>query len=95
MKIEITDNFRKKFRRQIHYISLDKPQSAKKINKLVFQEIRKLAEMPFKKRKSIFFDDENIRDLIVKGYIIVYEIIPSEDRIVVFAFYKWEDGLKD
>ena len=71
MKIEITPAFRDKLKRQILYISKDKPQAARKFNQLVFQEIRKLSDNPKKNRKSIFFDDENIRDLIVKGYIVV------------------------
>jgi len=30
--------------------------------------------MPYKHRKSIYYDDENIRDLVFKGYTIVYMI---------------------
>jgi addiction module RelE/StbE family toxin len=92
MKIEITPAFRDKLKRQILYISKDKPQAARKFNQLVFQEIRKLSDNPKKNRKSIFFDDENIRDLIVKGYLIAYEILPNENKIVVFGFYKWEES---
>lgn len=92
MKIEITPAFRDKLKRQILYISKDKPQAARKFNQLVFQEIRKLPDNPKKNRKSIFFDDENIRDLIVKGYLITYEILPNENKIVVFGFYKWEES---
>lgn len=93
MKIEITSSFRNKLKRQIQYISNDKPQAARKFNHLVFQVIRKLSNNPKKNRKSIFFDDENIRDLVVKGYLIVYEIVTYENKIVVFGFYKWENNL--
>lgn len=93
MKIEVTSAFRDKLKRQIRYISKDKPQAARKFNQLVFQEIRKLSDNPKKNRKSIFFEDENIRDLIVKGYLIIYEILPNENKMVVFGFYKWEDSL--
>ncbi|WP_312768912.1 type II toxin-antitoxin system RelE/ParE family toxin [Epilithonimonas sp.] len=93
MKIEITSGFRDKLKRQIQYISKDKPQAARKFNQLVFQEIRKLADNPKKNRKSIFFDNDNIRDLVVKGYLIVYEILSQENKIVVFGFYKWEENL--
>ncbi len=93
MKIEVTSAFRDKLKRQIRYISKDKPQAARKLNQLVFQEIRKLSDSPKKNRKSIFFEDENIRDLIVKGYLIIYEILPNENKMVVFGFYKWEDSL--
>ena len=93
MKIEITSGFRDKLKRQIQYISNDKPQAARKFNQLVFQEIRKLSNNPKKNRKSIFFDNDNIRDLIVKGYLIIYEILPDENKIAVMGFYKWENNL--
>lgn len=93
MKIEITDHFRNKLKKQIHFISLDKPTAARKFNKLIFASIKGLHTNPKINRKSIFFEDENIRDLVVKGYLIVYEILPDENRIVVFGFYKWEEKL--
>lgn len=89
MKIEITNNFSSKLKRQISYISKDKPEAARKFNKLILEKIKHLSKMPYQNRKSIFFDDDNTRDLIIKGYLIVYEIIPNENRIVVFAFHKW------
>ena len=93
MKIEITEHFRNKLKRQIQYISLDKPLAARKLNKSIFAKIKGLVTNPKINRKSIFFDDENIRDLVVKGYLIVYEILPSENKIIIFGFYKWEEKL--
>ncbi|MCB9203139.1 MAG: hypothetical protein H6604_08855 [Flavobacteriales bacterium] len=49
--------------------------------------------MPFKCRKSIFFEDEYIRDLIIKGYIVVYRINESDDIIEVFGLHKWQNEL--
>ncbi|MFY1047395.1 type II toxin-antitoxin system RelE/ParE family toxin [Chryseobacterium sp. GP-SGM7] len=93
MKIEITELFSNKLKRQIQYISLDKPSAARKFNKSIFTKIKGLHKNPKINRRSIFFDDENILDLVVKGYLIVYEILPSEKRIIVFGFYKWEEKL--
>ena len=93
MKIEITEHFRDKLKRQIQYISLHKPTAARKFNQSIFANIKKISANPKINRKSIFFEDENIRDLVVKGYLIVYEILPAENRIVVFGFYKWEEKL--
>ncbi|MGC4129784.1 MAG: type II toxin-antitoxin system RelE/ParE family toxin [Bergeyella sp.] len=93
MKTELTTECRQKLKRQIQYISLDKPIAAKRFNKLVFSEIKKIKEVPFKNKKSKFFDDENIRELIIKGYSIIYEVNKSENMIVVFGFHKWEDSL--
>lgn len=91
MKIETTTEFRRKVERQIRYISLDKPKAAKNFKNLIFSEIKKLKEMPFKNKQSKFFDNENIRELIVKGYSIIY--IVESDKIVVFGFHKWENNL--
>lgn len=93
MKIEVTEQFKNKLKRQILYIALDKPLAAKKLNRLIFKKIKEISNYPKINRKSIFFEDENIRDLVIKGYLIVYEILLDENKIVVFGFYKWEEKL--
>ena len=40
-------------------------------------------------RKSIYFDDENYRDLIHKGYTVIYKI--KEDKIIILDIFKWSD----
>lgn len=47
--------------------------------------------MPFINKKSVFFDSKEIRDLIFKGYIVVYKIDEAKDTIEVFGFTKYED----
>lgn len=93
MKIEITPQFQQKLQRQLIYISFDKPIAAVMFSELIYFEIRKITNMPFKHRQSKFFDNKNFRELIVKGYAINYEIILAEDKIVVFGLHKWEDDL--
>jgi plasmid stabilization system protein ParE len=90
MKIKLTKEFKYKLKRQIDFIALDKPQVAKNFNKLIFQKIEEISEMPYKCRKSIFFENEFICDLIVKGYIILYLINELENTIEVFGLHKWE-----
>lgn len=48
--------------------------------------------MPYKNRKSIFFDRNDIRDLIYKGYIVTYKINQNENSIEVFGFTKFENN---
>lgn len=92
MKIETTTEFRRKVERQINYIALDKPKAAKNFKNLIFSEIKKLIEMPYKNKQSKFFDVENVRELIIKGYSIIYVV--ENDKIVVFGFHKWEETLE-
>ena len=54
--------------------------------------IRDIPEMPYKNRKSIFFDRDDIRDLTIKGYINVYRINADEDSIEVFGFTKFKEN---
>jgi len=46
--------------------------------------------MPFKFRKSIYFDDENIRDLVFKGYAIPYKIDKIKDMITIIGINKYQ-----
>ncbi len=94
MKVKVTTEFRRKVEKQIRFIALDKPKASLNFKKLIFLEISKIPIMPFKNKKSKFFDNENIRELILKGYSIIYLIEVENNRIVVFGFHKWEDSLK-
>ncbi|EIQ8939771.1 type II toxin-antitoxin system RelE/ParE family toxin, partial [Campylobacter jejuni] len=49
---------------------------------------KNLSFMPYKNRKPLSFDNENIRDLIFKGYIIPYLIDKSKNEIVILGIYK-------
>jgi len=91
MRIETTTEFRAKLEKQIQYISLDKPKAAKNFKSAIFSQLKKLKEMPYKNKQSKFFDDKNIRELIYKGYSIIYVV--EKERIVVFGFHKWENTL--
>jgi len=48
--------------------------------------------MPYKHRKSIFFNREDIRDLIFKGYVIVYKVDERSQTIEIFGFTKYEEN---
>ena len=45
--------------------------------------------MPYSYRKSIFFDREDIRDLVFKGYVITFVI--KNNIIEVFGFIKYQN----
>lgn len=45
--------------------------------------------MPYANRKSIFFDREDIRDLIFKGYIV--KVDDKNDIVTVSGFSKYKD----
>ena len=63
------------------HISKDKILASKNFKKELFQQIKNIPNFPYKYRKSIYFDDENIRDMIFKGYTIVYKVDTQENTI--------------
>ena len=93
MKIDITKDFRLALLDQVLYISKEKPIAARKFKTELIKNIRKDLKQPFRFKKSIYFNDENIRDYVFKGYVSVYEVDIEEQTIFIFAFIKFRNSL--
>ncbi|MDF1575468.1 MAG: type II toxin-antitoxin system RelE/ParE family toxin [Bacteroidales bacterium] len=91
MKIRILKTFGDRLNDQVDYIAKDKPGAARKFKTDIIIRIRDIPDMPFANRKSIFFDREDIRDLIFKGYIVIYKVDDKKGIITVFGFSKYKD----
>ncbi len=73
MRLKILTSFRVKLNDQVEFIAKDKPYAARKFKAELIVRIKEVSQMPYKNRKSIFFDREDIREIIYKGYIVVYK----------------------
>ena len=74
MQISRTLEYQNSLFEILEYIAQDKISAAEKFIDEIDKLIDDLPNFPFKYRKSIYFQDENIRDLIYKGYTIVYRV---------------------
>ncbi|MDP2888360.1 MAG: type II toxin-antitoxin system RelE/ParE family toxin [Bacteroidota bacterium] len=92
MRLKILTSFKVKLNDQVEFIAKDKPSAARKFKSEIIGRIKALTQMPYKNRKSIFFDREDIREIIYKGYIVVYKINERENAIEVFGLTKYEDN---
>ncbi len=81
MQIKLDKEFENNFEKIFRYISQDKMSASKNFKKELFKQIKNIPNFPYKYRKSIYFDDENIRDMIFKGYTIVYKINNEKNTI--------------
>lgn len=88
MKIKFEESFINSLSIKLKYIAKDNPKAAKKFKNELILSCNDILHMPYKHRKSIYHDDENIRDLIFKGYTIIYII--EEETISVFALIHHE-----
>ncbi|WP_434579844.1 type II toxin-antitoxin system RelE/ParE family toxin [Sulfurimonas sp. NW15] len=67
MKIIYEPRFINSFNNIWDYIAQDSKNRANQFKKGIKKLIEDMHHMPYKCRKSIYFDDDNIRDLIYKG----------------------------
>lgn len=73
----------------LRYIANDKISASIKFEKELNQLIKDLINFPYKFRPSYYFEDESYRDLIYKGYTIIYKV--EKKRILILEIFKWED----
>ena len=88
MQINRSPRYRNNLFQILDYIAQDKKSAANKFLKELKKKIINLKHFPYKYRKSFYFDDENIRDLIFKGYTIIYKI--EKDKIIILDIFKKE-----
>lgn len=91
MKIERAKLFDIRLESIILHIAKESPRNARKLKNRFEKSINNLDYMPYKFRKSYYYDNENIRDLIVQRYTLPYLIDNDNDRIVVLDIFKWEE----
>lgn len=93
MKISFSEKFTNLLSELIEYISKDKPKAARKFKVDLLRSISKDLKKPFDYRKSIYFEDESIRDYIFKGYTVVYKVKMETNEIIVFGLIKYKNSL--
>ena len=94
MQIIQDDIFEDNLKKILKYISIDSKVKAKKFNNTLLKKVENLLNMPYKFRKSLYCDSNDVRDLIFKGYTIPYLIDKDKKQIVVLDIFKWIDRQK-
>jgi len=73
------------------YIAEDSISQAIHFDHELEDKIDNLTYMPLKFRPSLFHKDENIRDLIYKGYVIPYLVDKDKALIIILNIFKGID----
>jgi plasmid stabilization system protein ParE len=87
MNIEKKPKFVFALSRIVSYIATDKPSAAKKFENKLNSKIKQIPNFPYKYRTSIYFQDDRYRDLVYKGYTIIYKI--QQETIIILDIFKW------
>ena len=81
------------FSQQLHsilkQIGNDKVSASIQFEKELNQKIKNLIDFPYQYRASYYFEDSAYRDLIYKGYTVIYKV--EAKRIVILEIFKWQD----
>ena len=74
MKVEFLDTFVDKLKDQIDFISLDKPNAARKFKKEILQKAKELNKFPYRNLKSNYFDNDQIHQSTdpTKLFLLLY-----------------------
>lgn len=94
MKILYKESFIKELTTIWDFIALDSPQRANEFTQSLRKKIETILESPYMYRKSIYFDDEMLRDLVYKGYVVVYKIDFDNNNIVILGINKYKKTVK-
>ena len=86
MVIEYKPKFECELKIIFDFIAKDSLNRAREFRNELIAKIERTAQTPFICRKSINFNDESIRDLIFKGYVIPYFI--DDEVIYILGIYK-------
>ena len=86
MVIKYKPKFERELKTIFDFIAKDSLNRAREFRNELVAKIERTAQTPFICRKSINFNDESIRDLIFKGYVIPYLI--DNEVIYVLGIYK-------
>ena len=79
---------------QIRYLIIlvkDGVTNAVRFNRKLQKAINSIPNFPYKSRKSFYYEDDNIRDYIFKGYTVPYLIDTEKNQIVILDIFKWID----
>lgn len=87
MKIIYTPNFNQETDNIINFIALDSITRALEFYNDLMIELQKTKYMPYRFRKNLILNDNDVRDLIFKGYVIPFKI--ENDCIKILSIYKY------
>ncbi|MCH9740967.1 MAG: type II toxin-antitoxin system RelE/ParE family toxin [Epsilonproteobacteria bacterium] len=93
MEIVRGEKYRESLKSIMETISKDSVNRAIDFKNTLDKKIDDLDFMPYKFKQSIYFNNENIRDLIFKGYTIPYKIDKEKNQIIIIGINKYKRNL--
>ncbi len=92
MKLLLSKRFQSDLENILVFYSQKSFEASENFYNSLFYKIKSIEFMPYRFRKNVVKNNENIRDLIYKGYVVPFFI--DGDTIFILDIYKdnlWDD----
>lgn len=90
MELKFTYPLKMKLLAELELIAQDKPDEARRFQNQLLEALKATSKEPLRNRKSIYFKSPKMRDLVLKGYIIVHEVDLIKEEITVFSMVTFQ-----
>ena len=87
MLIEYSTRFENELLEIYAFIAEDSLNRADIFATSLRQNIEKIPDMPYKHRQSVKSNDPQVRDMIFMGYVVVYRVNESKNRIEIIGIF--------
>ena len=87
MKIIESKQFKDELSEIAFYIKKDKLSASIDFVQNLKKRIKNLVDFPYQFKKSSYFDNDEIRDMVYKGYTIVYEVNQEKDTLEILSIF--------
>ncbi len=87
MIIKLSAQFHQELDDIVGFIAVNNAIQAIKFYNNIISAIGKTTDHPLSFRKSSLFNNENIRELIFKGYVVAFEINTAADKIIILGIF--------
>jgi len=87
MKISKLRRYKNQLTIILKHIAKDKITASENFYINLNEAIDEIPNFPFKYRKSIYFNNDNIRDMTFKGYTVIYRVNIKKDLIEIIRIF--------
>lgn len=86
-QVELSSSAESDIQDIVRYISIDDPDQALHFGRFLMDHARGLAQFPERGRVVPEFDDDSIRELIVRSYRIIYRLNHNQHSVEIIPFW--------
>jgi len=87
LRIIESKQFKDELKTIAFFIKKDKLAASIEFVKNLKKHIKNLIDFPYQYKKSIYFDNDEIRDMVYMGYMIVYEVNKEKDTLELLSIF--------